>query len=149
MNKLLLRDTATAAMMTLTDFMSEAQRAVILQNMRGEEGEFFCETTIEQARLVKNMKSTGETAEMENDTPIVELHYFSSYGDWWITEKDIEVDEPQYQAYGLYKVGTMDVAKYGYIPISEIIKNNGEMDLYFKPRTIAELKKECEFQTLV
>jgi hypothetical protein len=77
---------------------------------------------------------------------IVYLHYFAGgEANWWITEKDAggPDDEPgtgQVQAFGLADLG--DGGELGYISIAEILECGGELDLYFRPTTLGEVKRK-------
>lgn len=71
---------------------------------------------------------------------IVYLHYFCGGSDWWITERDNVVGEPQLQAYGYASInGSPPEA--GYISIQEIIENGVELDFHFTPRTFISCEK--------
>ena len=67
---------------------------------------------------------------------MVHLHYFTGSQDWYITERD--TSEEQHQAFGLADFG--DGGELGYISIAELIKHGVELDLYWKPRTLAEIR---------
>jgi len=77
------------------------------------------------------------------DNAIAYLHYFTSSFDWYITEKDLtdedtEIGEQQ-QAFGL---ACLFESEMGFIPITEIIKLGAELDFYFTPRTLGEIKRQ-------
>ncbi|MHB1581954.1 MAG: hypothetical protein ACYCQM_14600, partial [Acidithiobacillus sp.] len=68
---------------------------------------------------------------------IQQRHYFTSGFDWYITEKDMTgagID----QAFGLAIAPEREL---GYISIRELVANGAELDLYFDPTTLANLKK--------
>ncbi len=73
----------------------------------------------------------------KGDDAVVYLHYFRGDMDWYITEKDMEAE--QHQAFGLADLG-MGFPELGYINISELIDNNVELDLYWEPKTLREVK---------
>ena len=75
----------------------------------------------------------------KGDDAIVYLHYFFGGCDWYITEKD--VDGGVQQAFG-YAVlfGDKQNAELGYICITEITQFGAELDLYFTPCPLAEIK---------
>jgi hypothetical protein len=91
--------------------------------------------------MPKNYEQDGK-----GDDAIVSLHYFAGgSANWWITEKDMETpEEPgQHQAFGLANMfgGPTDQdAELGYISIVELLAAGAELDFYFKPRTLRELK---------
>ncbi len=102
----------------------------------GEESEFFCDKLAELAETVNTMPKTGET-DGQGGEAIVALHYFYGRFDWYITEKDMEDD--QWQAFGYADMGSPEL---GFINIEELTHNNVELDLNWKPRTLAEVKTE-------
>ncbi len=138
------RHDATVAINKLKGFISERQLDAVREGLRGEEKEFFVEKMIELARIVENMASTGQT-NGQNDQAMVRLHYFAGgRASWYITEKDkgSADDSPeqfQSQAFGLADLFG-DGGEMGYISIAEIIANNGELDFYWTPKTIADIR---------
>ncbi|WP_281400841.1 DUF2958 domain-containing protein [sulfur-oxidizing endosymbiont of Gigantopelta aegis] len=95
------------------------------------------------ATLIKTMPKTGEQ-ENKGDEAIAYLHYFVGAFDWYISEKDM-LDE-QIQAFGL---GSMGYPEYGYISIAELIENNVELDLHFKPEPLKVLKQDLKKLSLL
>lgn len=73
----------------------------------------------------------------KGDQAIAYLHYFTSNGDFYITEKDI--DDGVTQAFGLASIGD-SYPELGYISITELVKNGAEIDLHFEPKTLGEIK---------
>ena len=87
--------------------------------------------------MPKTYESDGQ-----GDDVTVMLHYFINGSDWWITERDVILDD-QVQAFGYVCLnGDIDCAELGYISITELINNNVELDLYFEPTTLREVKKK-------
>jgi hypothetical protein len=72
----------------------------------------------------------------KGENSIVYLHYFLGDFDWYIIERDVELE--QLQAFGLADIFYSEL---GYINIAEIIQNGGELDLNWKPKTLAEVRK--------
>ena len=70
----------------------------------------------------------------KGDAAIVHLHYFTSSGDWYITERDTSV--AQHQAFGSADLGYGP--ELGYISIAELIANGAELDIHWTPRTLGE-----------
>ena len=102
--------------------------------MRGEEREWFAEKLVELEHVFNTMPKTYEAEDAGGDA-IVHLHYFSSGGDWWITERDQEY--AQQQAYGLADMGYREM---GYIDIVGLIRSpHVELDLHWKPIPVKEL----------
>lgn len=81
------------------------------------------------------MPTTYQTAE-QGDEAIAYLHYFIGGFDWYITEKDMLHE--QLQAFGLARVFE---AELGYININELRENQVELDLYWAPTALKDLKQ--------
>lgn len=73
--------------------------------------------------------------------------------DAWIVERDVgengteapgagEGDQHQHQAYGKITLfgGGWEEAEWGYISIVELIQNGVELDLYWEPKPVKEMK---------
>jgi len=118
-------------------FMGEAQRLVLAEGCEGEEGAHFAKLILDLGQLLETMPKTYEQDGL-GDQAIAYLHYFMGGMDWFITERDME--EEQLQAFGLADLG-MGCAELGYISIQELIENGVELDLYWTPKTLAEIKK--------
>lgn len=141
----------------LRHFISARQLQAIVSNCRGEEKDFFFDKLAEIHRLISDMPATYEQ-DGKGDQAIAYLHYFTGGCDWYITEKDkgcakdgewsvdlgdgrtrpVEKGE-QWQAFGLANLGYG--GELGYISIQELIENNVELDLYFKPIPLATVKR--------
>jgi len=124
------------AMPLLTKFMSRSQIAAVAEAARGEEREHFIDMALELAEHLRTMHKTYEQ-DGKGDNAIVGLHYFRGGMDWFITERDMEDD--QYQAFGLADLGFG--GELGYICIQELIDNDVELDLYWTPKTLGEVKE--------
>lgn len=129
-------------------FIGYGQRAVIRQALRGEEGEHFATKLAEYAQRVDAMPRTYETRKENETAPyIAHLHYFVGGCDWYICEADIgDTGErgplgPQHQAFGLADIYG-DGGELGYISLPEILDCGAELDLYFEPRPLADIRKE-------
>lgn len=126
----------------LKNFMPAMELRTIVQNTNGEEGEFFVEKIQEMADRIRTMPKTYEQ-DGKGDGAVAYLHYFKG-GDWYITEKDAgspddEVQGVQQQAFGLANLGYG--AELGYISIEELINAGVELDLYFTPKPLREIKQ--------
>ena len=131
---------ATAALKTLYPFIGAEQRQILGDlAKRGEEREFFRNKLCELAELVSTMPKTYEQ-DGKGEQAVIYLHYFTNSCDWYITERDAETQEQpgQHQAFGLADLGCGP--ELGYISIVELLANGAELDLYFKPRTLENLK---------
>lgn len=122
--------------MNVNKFISIEQRFAIADACDGEEGEYFLNKLQALQTLVDTMPKTYEQ-DGKGDDAVVYLHYFRGGMDWYITERDME--QEQYQAFGLADLG-MGSPELGYISIQELIDNNVELDLYWEPKTLREVK---------
>lgn len=120
----------------LRRFVSTQQLSVLGDACYGEEREWFIDTLVELAERILAMPKTYEQ-DGKGDDAIVYLHYFKNNMDWYITEKDMEVE--QIQAFGLADLG-MDCAELGYISIEELTEYGAELDLHWTPKTLREVK---------
>lgn len=119
----------------LTRFIGRNQLQVIKGYCRGEEGEWFKEKLVALWGLIERMPKTYQT-DGKGDAAIVWLHYFSSSYDWWIIERDSQVD--QHQAFGLVRMHEVEL---GYIGLPEILGSNAvEIDLHWTPVTLAAVR---------
>ena len=126
-----------AATDDLRPFMSRAQLSTIRSLAKGEEGDWFVARMVELAALIATMPKTYEQ-DGKGDQATAYLHYFRGNQDWYITERDIDQDgEGQIQAFGLANLGYG--GELGYISIAEVIKAGVELDLHFKPTTLAAI----------
>ena len=104
----------------------------------GEEGEFYMQVLVDLEKLIASMPVTyGQ--EGKGDNAIVSLHYFFAGCDWYITEKDIEGGVQQAFGFAILN-GDRDNAELGYISITELVSNGVELDLYFEPCRLGEIK---------
>lgn len=127
----------------LHGFISADQLRVLRHNLKGEESEFFARMLVDLAERIRTMPHTYQQEKL-GDNAIAYLHYFNGSMDFYITEKDrgARDDSPeefQSQAFGL--VVSYETER-GYISIRELIQNGVELDLYWKPQTIATILKK-------
>lgn len=118
-------------------FIGPAQLRCICELLDGEEGDYFHNKLLELANLFRTMPKTHENREQD---AVVYLHYFVHGSDWWICErdkgdpKDPRDDGQQHQAWGYVCLnGDVEMAECGYISIVELMENNVELDLHWKP----------------
>lgn len=127
---------------TLKHFLSAAQLEAMGDGCRGEEREYFKAKFIEFFQTVTAMPKTYEQDGLGDDA-VAHLHYFFSDMDYYITERDLELLD-QRQAFGLACMWEQEL---GYVSIEELIRNNFELDLHFKPATLREIKRRKEANT--
>jgi len=120
--------------------MSLAQWKSVQHAMKGEEGAYFVEIVAELQKTFDTMPRVYEQGG-KGDEAVAYLHYFIGGSDWWITERDITPG--QYQAFGFVCLnGDKENAELGYINLHEVTLVGAELDFHFKPRRLAEIKKE-------
>jgi len=126
---------------TLAELMPAGERAVFFGALRGEEARHFERVRADLQARIDAMPRTYETAGKED--PFACLHYFRGGGDWYIVELDREAE--QYQAFGLADPFG-DGGEFGYISIVELVANGVELDLYFTPVRLSQLRQASNKQ---
>jgi hypothetical protein len=125
--------------LNLNQFINRNQLQVLRELTTGEESQHFVELAMKLKSTIAAMPKTYET-DGQGDEATAHLHYFTGSSDWWITERDCE--QEQYQAFGFACLnGWTEDAELGYISIQELIQCGAEIDLYWTPKTIGEIKK--------
>ena len=123
----------------LKNFIGRSQLGAVRSAMRGEEKQFFADLMDELAAKIEAMPKVYEQ-DGKGGAAIVHLHYFKGGMDWYILEKDNVPDEAQNQAFGYVDLGYG--GELGYISIQELIENNVELDFYWKPVSLDEVKSK-------
>lgn len=127
---------AKADIRLLTYFVGRSQLCAIRDGLRGEEQSFFQEKIAAYSDALRTMPKVYEQDGL-GDQAIVHLHYFKGNQDWFITERDMTL--VQHQAFGLADLFN-DGGELGYISIHELIRFDVELDLYWTPKTLGEVK---------
>lgn len=127
---------------SLKNFIGPNQRSVLSSNLRGEEGRYFADMLIELQEKIDAMPVLYGQEDLD-DAAVVHLHYFLGSIDAWVTEKyDGETDphdpEDYDRAFGYRKIN--GEAELGYMSIKEMIECGVELDLYWEPKTLKEVK---------
>lgn len=131
---------AKADVSILTYLMGRNQLRAIRDGLKGEEQQHFQDKIVEYSDRFRAMPKVYAQDGL-GDQAVVYLHYFYGSMDWYITERD--TTQQQLQAFGLADFG--DGGELGYISIQEIIETGKvELDLYWTPKTLAEVKKSQE-----
>lgn len=126
----------------LSRFIGESQRLATRDLLYGEEGDFYIAKVSELCDTIFAMPVTYGT-EDQGDRAVAHLHYFARGCDWWITEQDMYTE--QSQAFGLACLnGDWEMAEVGYISIREILDAGAELDYYWEPKTLGEIKRSRE-----
>lgn len=119
-------------------FIGSAQSSAIRHGLRGSEAPAFDAKISEIHQLVHTMPKTYEQNSL-GENAIVYLHYFNGSADAFITERDVE--QQQEQAFGLMDLFG-DGGELGYISLSEITEGGMDLDFYWTPKTLAEVRKQ-------
>ena len=126
--------------MNLNQFIGKSQIAVLEEAIKGEEGLHFSQMLLTLYNNILSIPKPYET-EDQGDAASVRLHYFKGGSDWYIIERDI--DGEQIQCFGFACInGDKQNAEFGYINIAELIKYGVELDLYYKPQTVEDIKRK-------
>lgn len=129
----------------LTWFMPHGERQAIKQALCGEERRHFAKLLFDLAQTIREAPRTYDQ-DGQGMEAVAHLHYFGGSADAWITELDrgAEDDEPEHfqmQAFGLVCLfGDRSEAELGYVSIPELTRAGLELDLYWQPKTIREIK---------
>lgn len=126
----------------LDAFLSADQIRTIRRLFKGEEKDHYRQLVREYAERVETMPKVYEQ-DGKGAQAVAYLHYFRGACDIYILERDTTAK--QLQAFGFADLG--HGAELGYISIEEIIGAGVELDLYFKPATVAELKAAGKIKT--
>lgn len=126
----------------LKPFISKQQLSAIRQFMTDEEvGQHYIDKVMEIYQTIASMPVTYQQ-ESKGDDAIVYLHYFIGQCDFWISEKD-KLGDGTFQSYGLVSLyGDVRSAEFGYVDLHDVIQNNAELDLYWKPKSFAQIRAE-------
>lgn len=127
------------------NWISLAQRQVLKELIKGEEGAHFLERLQVLKRRIEQMPVTYGTS--EQDDPIGHLKYFGGPVTAYILEKDVgdNLDGPwtpdtvQIQALGRICV-LPNYPEVGYVCIQELIEAGVELDLDFEPEELSKIK---------
>lgn len=128
------RKNAGEALHKLQSFIGSAQLSVIGELCYSEERRYIYSKLVELANIVETMPVTYQT-DGQGDQAIIHLHYFTQSCDWYITERDVEVE--QLQAFGMADLGYG--AELGYISIVELLECGAELDFHWQPRKLCEI----------
>ena len=127
---------AARSLLTIAPFIGRAQMQALWDLCRqGEEKAFFRDLVMQWGRRVTAMPKTYEQ-DGKGALAVACLHYFLNGWDWYITEKD--VSGGGVQAFGLTAGPEREM---GYISLPEITGAGAELDLYWTPKTLAEIKE--------
>ena len=118
------------------------QRLMLLSYARGSESGFYLETLEELRQRWNAMPETYQSG-TDSRSAVAHFHFFLGSADWWIVEKDKDLDEEgQLQAFGLASLG-YGSPELGYISLPEILAAGAELDLHWTPKSLAEITGRC------
>lgn len=127
------------ASQTLQLFMSPWQLWALITAMGSEEGSWFVAKAVALARMIDEMPVPFQQDRL-GEKAVAYLHYFYGRSDWYILERDR--DDGVSAAFGFALLnGDLVNAELGYIPITELTELGAELDLYFKPTSLADVRK--------
>jgi hypothetical protein len=138
------------ALRTLSPFLSRGQLATLVEqtDARCEEHAYFRELVAKWAkRIAETPGPYGQDG--KGDAATVHLHYFFAASDWYITEKDMDGhNDAQNQAFGFAILnGDTLNAEMGYISIRELTYCGADLDLYFEPTSLRDVKAKHDIPT--
>ena len=127
-------DPTLKALQELAPHMARGQWHALWQGcQRGEEQAHFQHLVQDWAARIAAMPRTYET-DGQGLKAVAHLHYFTPAFDFFITEKDRSGGTRQ--AFGLACAHEREI---GYINIRQLVEAGAEMDLYWTPKTLAEI----------
>lgn len=125
--------------------MPLSQRRALSQTMGGEEGAAIAEIVIRAAKAYDEMPVTY-AQDGKGDEAIAYMHYFIGGVDCWVIEKDVSgLPAPGHydQSFGLQCLtGNIENAELGYVSLIELAEAGAELDLYWEPKTLKQIKQE-------
>ncbi len=125
---------AIVAMETLKPYVTHGQMQTLWDLCRqGEEKGHFRQFVQDLAARIAAMPKTYET-DGQGLKAVAHLHYFTPAFDFYITEKDRAGGTQQ--AFGLACAHEREL---GYINIRQLVEAGAELDLYWTPKTLAEI----------
>lgn len=116
----------------IKQFISKQQAAALREIARGEESGYAVEVVEQLEKTTLTMPKTYEQ-DGKGRQAVAYLHYFVGGNDWYITEKDMCIE--QHQAFGVARLNGHE-PELGYISIVELVANNVELDFHFEPATL-------------
>jgi len=129
------KDTKQKVLDTLKPFVSASQLSVISSI------DELSKIAKDLSQIIKTMPKSYETDGKSEDEILVKLHYFNGNSDWYITEKDSLDDQLQAFGYCILN-GDINNAELGYININELKQLNVEIDLYWKEKSLSQVKNK-------
>ena len=124
----------------LANYMGRSQWVVLQSLMDGsEESGFFKEIAAHLRRSVEAMPTAGGQR-LDEEAPMVYLHYFLGASDVWVLEKAEGGGVEQVFAFSLLN-GDHQMAELGYVDLSELLLVGFELDFHFEPKPLSEVRE--------
>ena len=124
----------------LATYMGRPQCVVLQSLMDGsEESGFFKEIAAHLRRSVEAMPTAGGQR-LDEEAPMVYLHYFLGASDVWVLEKAEGGGVEQVFAFSLLN-GDHQMAELGYVDLSELLLVGFELDFHFEPKPLSEVRE--------
>ena len=126
----------SALLLMLRPYLCRNQRLGLIQLLCGEERAWYRQRLREMLNIISGIPALY-TTDGQGDAAVAQLHYFTPHADFYFTELDREsVDLP---GFGL---AIITDAELGYMSLTEVLANGGELDLHWTPQTIGEIREE-------
>ncbi len=124
----------------LATYMGHPQWVVLQSLMDGsEESGFFKEIAAHLRRSVEAMPAAGGQR-LDEEAPMVYLHYFLGASDVWVLEKAEGGGVEQVFAFSLLN-GDHQMAELGSVDLSELLPVGFELDFHFEPKPLSEVRE--------
>jgi len=131
---------AVAALKYLRPYIKPTQLEVLGDSCRGEEKQFFFDLVCEYADRIRAMPRIYAQSKL-GDQAIAYLHYFTGGShSAYITEIDPAAEDRL--AFGSSDLGYG--GDLGYVSIAELLASGAELDLYWKPKTLAAIQGKVD-----
>ena len=135
-----LRLLATQAVATLRPFLSAQQWAGIAKAFRGSDAAHFMELAARIAARVRLMQKADDQ-EGQGAWATVQLRYFLSACDWYIVNLDPVAGVERAAGFVTREGASLD-ADPVIISVAELVACGAQLDLYFPPRSVGQLRAE-------
>lgn len=125
----------SALLLMLRPYLCRNQRLGLIQLLCGEERAWYRQRLREMLNVISGIPALYAT-EGQGEQAVAHLHYFTSRADFYFTELDRESED--LPSFGL---AIITDAELGHLNLTEVLANGGELDLHWKPLTIAEIRE--------
>ena len=125
----------------LGNFISASQILTLQKQLKreAEDNWLWCEVLRLCSRIL-TMPKTYQT-DGQGDDAVAMLHYSLNGSDWWVTERDVILNE-QIQAFGFVCLsGRYRGAELGHINIRELVEAGAQLDLYWEREPLSAIKE--------